>query len=158
DRAAELTRNLLEQVEGKNGDDENAQRLLAHLVSWHRREDKRVWQDGYRYESAEAEELLDERVGLTKMCFMKRVVEGKGRNVSVDSYSYEPHKTNVRVGEDLYSGSVEDKFGEVVAIDTKKGIVDVKKTRKSDGEHPELAFMWSSPLNTDAQAGALQRI
>src|SRR5262249_47466446 len=106
DRAAELTRNLLEQVEGKNGDDENAQRLLAHLVSWHRGEDKRVWQDGYGYESAEAEELLDERVGLTKMCFMKRVVEGKGRNVSVDRYSYEPHKTNVRVGEDLYSGSV----------------------------------------------------
>ncbi|HWZ98140.1 MAG TPA: TM0106 family RecB-like putative nuclease [Candidatus Dormibacteraeota bacterium] len=158
DEATELTRNLLEQAEGQAEEAADAQRLLAHLVSWHRREDKRVWQDGYRYECADDEELLDERVGLTKMRLVERLVAGRGRSVSTDRYSYEPHKTSVRVGADLYSGSVEDKFGEVVAIDTKAGIVDVKKTKKSDGAHPEMAFMWGSPLNTDAQAGALQRI
>jgi len=158
DKAAELTRNLLEQAEGQVAETADAQRLLAHLVSWHRREDKRVWQDGYRYESADAEELLDERVGLTKMRFVQRLVEGKGRNVSVDRYSYEPHKTNVRVGKDLCVGSVEQEFGEVLGIDTKNGIVDVKKTKKSDGVHPEIVFMWSAPRKTDAQAGALQRI
>src|SRR5262249_56377775 len=71
---------------------------------------------------------------------------------------YGADEANVRVGKDLCVGSVEQEFGEVLGIDTKNGIVDVKKTKKSDGVHPEIVFMWSAPRKTDAQAGALQRI
>ena len=100
------------------------------------------------------EDLLDERVGLTRMSFLERVVSGK--QVPTDRYAFEPQRSNVRAGKELYFG--DEKFGEVVAIDQSKGVVDVKKTKKTSEVHPPTVYMWSSPFPSDAQAGALYRI
>jgi uncharacterized protein len=100
------------------------------------------------------EDLLDERVGLTRMSFVERVESG--RQVPTDRYSFEPQRSNVRAGKELYFG--DEKFGEVVRIDQAKGVVDIKKTKKTAEVHPPTVYMWSSPLPTDSQAGALHRI
>jgi uncharacterized protein len=100
------------------------------------------------------EDLLDERVGLTRMSFVKRVESG--RQVPTDRYSFEPQRSNVRAGKELYYG--DEKFGEVVTIDQAKGVVDFKKTKKTAEVHPPTVYMWSAPLPTDSQAGALYRI
>jgi predicted RecB family nuclease len=128
--------------------------LLAQLLSWHRREDKRAWQDGYRYAEMNDEDLLDERVGLTRMSFLERVESG--RQVPTDRYSFEPQRSNVRAGKELFFG--DEKFGEVVTIDQAKGVVDIKKTKKTSEVHPPTVYMWSSPFPSDAQAGALYRM
>jgi predicted RecB family nuclease len=139
-------------------DEEAAQWLLAQLLSWHRREDKRAWQDGYRYAEMNHEDLLDERVGLTKMSLVERVENaGRGRQVPTDRYSFEPQQaSNVRAEKELYFG--DEKFGEVVRIDHVKGVVDIKKTKKTAEVHPPTVYMWNSPLPTDVQAGSLYRI
>jgi predicted RecB family nuclease len=128
--------------------------LLAQLLSWHRREDKRAWQDGYRYAEMNDEDLLDERVGLTRMSFVEQVESG--RQVQTHRYSFEPQRSNVRAGKELYYG--DEKFGEVLTIDQAKGVVDIKKTKKTAEVHPPTVYMWSAPLPTDLQAGALYRI
>src|SRR6266478_170767 len=128
--------------------------LLAQLLSWHRREDKRAWQEGYRLAEMDDEDLLDERVGLTKLRLAKRVEAGK--QVPTDRYFFDPQKTNVRVGKDVYFG--DGKIGEVVAIDKTSGVVDIKKTKKTAEVHPPTVYMWDSPLPTDAQAGSIYRI
>ncbi len=139
-------------------EEEAAQWVLAQLLSWHRREDKRAWQDGYRYAEMNDEDLLDERVGLTKMSFVERVEQvGRGRQVPTDRYSFEPQQaSNVRAEKELYFG--DEKFGEVVRIDHVKGVVDIKKTKKTAEVHPPTVYMWDAPLNSDAQAGSLYRI
>src|SRR5579859_2812575 len=128
--------------------------LLAQLLSWHRREDKSAWQEGYRLAEMGDEDLLDERVGLTKLHFVKRV--DSGWQVPTDRYSFDQQKSNVRPGKDVYYG--EERFGEVVGIDHIKGIVDIKKTKKTAEVHPMSVYMWDAPLNTDPQAGSLYRI
>ena len=50
------------------------------------------------------------------------------------------------------------KFGEVIDIDHDKGIVDIKKTKKTANLHPPTLYMWSTPLPTYAQADSLYRI
>jgi len=157
DRVAALTELLSAEIPADpvaRTEEQAARWLLAQLLSWHRREDKRAWQDGYRFAEMNDEDLLDERVGLTRMSFVKRVESG--RQVPTDRYSFEPQRSNVRAGKELYSG--DEKFGEVVAIDQAKGIVDIKKTKKSADAHPRTVYMWSAPLPTDSQAGALYRI
>lgn len=159
DRTAALTQRLCETIPADPGArslEQSAQWLLAQLLSWHRREDKRAWQEGYRLADMDDEDLLDERVGLTKMRFVKRVDVGK--QVPTDRYSFDPHKTNVRVGKDVYFGDVDHKIGEVIAIDSINGTVEIKKTKKTAEAHPPTVFMWDSPLRTDAQAGSLYRI
>jgi predicted RecB family nuclease len=139
-------------------EEQAAQWLLAHLLNWHRREDKRAWQDGYRYAEMNDEDLLDERVGLTKMSFVGRVEEvGRGRQVPTDRYSFEAQQaSNVRAEKEVYLG--DEKFGEVVRIDHLVGLVDIKKTKKTAEVHPPTVYMWDAPLNSDAQAGSLYRI
>lgn len=157
DRAAALTKKLSDAIPvdpAARNELQSAQWLFAQLLSWHRREDKRAWQEGYRYADMEDEELLDERVGLTRMKFIERVEAG--RQVPTDRYSFDPQCTNVRVGKDVYFG--DERFGEVVAIDQARGIVDIKKTKKTAGIHPPTVYMWDAPLNCDAQAGSLLRI
>jgi len=157
DRAAALTERLCEgiPVDPKaRSNEQGGQWLLAQLLSWHRREDKRAWQEGYRLAEMNDEDLLDERVGLTRLRFVERV-DG-GQQVPTDRYFFDPQKSNVRAGKDVYFG--DEKFGEVVAIDHVNGVVDIKKTKKTAEIHPPTVYMWASPLPTDAQAGSLYRI
>jgi uncharacterized protein len=157
DRVAALTEQLSAEIPADPAartEGQAAHWLLAQLLSWHRREDKRAWQDGYRYAEMNDEDLLDERVGLTRLSFVERVVSG--RQVPTDRYSFEPQRSNVRAGKELYYG--EEKFGEVATIDQAKGVVDIKKTKKTAEVHPPTVYMWSAPLPTDLQAGALYRI
>ena len=159
DRAAALTQRLCCEIPvdpDARSPEQSAQWLLAQLLSWHRREDKTAWQEGYRFAEMDDEELLDERVGLTKLSFAKRVDAGK--QVPTDLYSFDPQKTNVRVGKDLYFGDVDQKIGEVVAIDHINGTVEIKKTKKTAEVHPPTVFMWDRPLDTKEQAGSLYRI
>jgi uncharacterized protein len=79
-----------------------------------------------------------------------------GQQVPTDRYFFDPQKSNVRAGKDVYFG--DEKFGEVVAIDHVNGVVDIKKTKKTAEIHPPTVYMWASPLLTDAQAGSLYRI
>ena len=157
DRAAELTQRLCDGIPTDpkaRSELQSAQWLLAQLLSWHRREDKRAWQEGYRLAEMNDEDLLDERVGLTGLRFVKRI--DAGRHVPTDRYTFNPQKSNVRAGKGVYFG--DEKFGEVIAIDHVRGIVDIKKTKKSAEVHPPTVYMWDTPLPTDAQAGSLDRM
>lgn len=157
DRAAALTQRLCDRIPADpdaRSPGQSAQWLLAQLLSWHRREDKTAWQEGYRLAEMDDEDLLDERVALTKLRFVIRVDAGK--QVPTDRYLFDPQKTNVRVGKHVYFG--DEKIGEIAAIDYIKGVVDIKKTKKTAEVHPPTVYMWDSPLNTDAQARSLYRI
>ncbi len=158
DAAAELKERLSRGIPADpnaRSKEQSGQWLLAQLLSWHRREDKRAWQEGYRLAEMTDEELLDERVGLTGMRFAERV--DRGKQVPTDRYSFDAQqRSNVRAEKDVYFG--DEKFGEVLTIDHSKGVVDIKKTKKTAEVHPPTVYMWDAPLNTDAQAGSLYRI
>src|SRR5713101_3391594 len=136
DLVAELTERLSRGIPADpkaRSKQQSGQWLLAQLLSWHRREDKRAWQEGYRLADSTDEELLDERVGLTGMRFAERVAAGK--QVPTDRYFFDSRqRSNVRAGKDVYFG--DEKFGEVVTIDHAKGAVDIKKTKKTAEVHP----------------------
>jgi hypothetical protein len=138
DRTAALTRRLCHQIPADPDarvPEQSAQWLLAQLLSWHRREDKTAWQEGYRFSEMDEEDLLDERVGLSKLRFLKKV--DAGGQVPTDRYAFDPQRTNVRSGKDVYFE--DDRIGEVVAIHKMDGIVEIKKTKKTAEFHPPLS-------------------
>jgi predicted RecB family nuclease len=157
DRAAALTERLCQPIPADplaRSGEQAGQWLLGQLLSWHRREDKRAWQEGYRLGEMSEEDLLDERVALTRLRLLVRV--NAGGQVPTDRYEFDPQRSNVRPGKGLYFA--DEKVGEVVTIDHEKGIVDIKKTKKTAEFHPPTVYMWDAPLPTDAQAGSLYRI
>src|SRR6202022_5108886 len=82
--------------------EESARWLLAQMLGWHRREDKRAWQEGYRYADMDDEELLDERVGLTGLRFRERIIAGK--QVPTDRFCLVRQRADKRAGKRPYFG------------------------------------------------------
>src|ERR1022692_953731 len=50
--------------------DQHARWLLAHTLDWHRREQKALWWEYFRLSDLTAEDLLDERAGLSGLAFV----------------------------------------------------------------------------------------
>lgn len=133
---------------------QQARWVLAHLLDYHRRENKAPWWEFFRLKDLPAEELLDERSAISGLSFKVRV--GGTARSPIDRYSYPYQDTDVRRGDDLH---VQDgmKFGTVEAIDRASRTVDIKKSGKYASTHPSAVFAFSM-VNKDVLADALLRI
>jgi predicted RecB family nuclease len=128
--------------------------LLAHILDFHRREDKAIWWEYFRLSDLNAEELLDERAALADLRFIG-VMPGNGRN-PIHRYTFPPQETELRGGEDLNNvGGA--KLGKVQAISIEDRWVDIKKRADSADIHPEAVFA-HEVIGTKVLAEALVRI
>ena len=57
--------------------EQQARWILAHLLNWHRREDKSAYWEKFRLEALTAEELMDERAALSGLEFLGEVDRSK---------------------------------------------------------------------------------
>ncbi|HSA56393.1 MAG TPA: TM0106 family RecB-like putative nuclease, partial [Gemmatimonadaceae bacterium] len=117
--------------------------LLAHMLDFHRREDKATWWEYYRLRDLPEDELPDEPQAIADLEFVDRVDvvryrSGKPTGTVVDRYSYPAQEMEIRRGADL---KVKDgPFGELVALDRNARTIDVRKGKKRAGEHPTSVF------------------
>ncbi len=156
-RVAPLVKQLCDGIPADprvRSEEQSARWLLAQLLDWHRREDRRAWQEGYRLADLDDEALTDERVGLAGLCFKERL--GVDRKIPTDRYIFGQKKTDLRVGKDLYDAG--QKFGEVKAIDCVEGVIDIKKTKKTADIHPSSAGPANgSGITASAEVAAFAR-
>jgi predicted RecB family nuclease len=128
--------------------------LLAHTLDWHRREKKALWWEFFRLADLAAEELLDERAGLSGLSFTSAT--GGTAKAPVHRYHFPPQETELRGDEDLRNlGGT--KLGKVVAISLEERWIDIKKRGDSATLHPEAVFAHKD-IDTSVLAEALVRI
>jgi predicted RecB family nuclease len=135
-------------------EEQQARWLLAHLLDWHRREDKAPWWEFFRLRDLTEEELLDEKVAISGMSFSARI--GGTARSPIDRYSYPPQDTDVRDADVLHLPDGAD-FGVVEAIDRIARTVDIKKRGAQAQVHPTAVFA-HAVVNTGVLADALLRI
>lgn len=134
--------------------EQQARWILANVLDWHRREDKAVWWELFRLSDLSAEDLLDERSGLSGLSFVAEV--GGTTRAPVHRYRFRPQETELRGGEDLRNlGGA--RLGTVEAISFANATVDIKKRQDSAGIHPEAVFAHSY-VDAKVMAEALLRI
>lgn len=120
--------------------EQQAQWILAQLLEWHRREDKALWWEYFRLIDLSAEELLDERVAISGLEYVKRI--GMVKRSYVDRYRYPAQETEIRVGDKpkrLHEGV--SPFGEVVSIDAAARTIDIKKGPSIADQHATTIFV-----------------
>ena len=128
--------------------------VLAHILDFHRREDKALWWEYFRLSDLNAEELLDERAALAGLRFAG-VTPGNGRN-PVHRYNFPLQETELRGGEELHNvGGA--KLGKVQGISIEDRWVDIKKRGDSVSIHPEAVFAHEI-IGTKILAEALVRV
>src|SRR2546428_4510731 len=67
-------------------EEQQARWLLAHLLDWHRREDKAPWWEFFRLRDLTEEELLGERAAIAGLRYVARI--GGTQKSPIDPYSY----------------------------------------------------------------------
>ena len=134
--------------------EQQARWLLANTLDWHRRENKAVWWEYFRLSALSADELLDERAGLSGITFIESA--GGSTRTPIHRYGFPPQDTDLRGDEDLRQLGG-DKFGKVVAISLEDRTVDIKKRQDTADVHPEAVFAHQI-VDADVLADALLRI
>jgi predicted RecB family nuclease len=134
--------------------EQQAHWLLAHILDWHRRENKAVWWEYFRLSALSADELLDERAGLSGLTFIGSA--GGTARAPIHRYGFHLQDTDLRGDEDLRRLGGE-KFGKVVAISLEDRTVDIKKRQDTADVHPEAVFAHQI-VDAQVLADALVRI
>jgi len=134
--------------------EEHARWLLAHSLDWHRREQKAVWWEYFRLRDLGADDLLDERAGLSGLSFIG--VSGGTARAPIHRYRFPPQETEFRGGENLHNIGG-NKLGTIHDISLEERWVDVKKRGDSVDIHPDAVFA-HNVIDADVLADALVRI
>jgi predicted RecB family nuclease len=128
--------------------------LLAYILDFHRREEKALWWEYFRLSDVSAEDMFEEKAGLSGLTFLN--VAGGTAKAPIHRYSFPPQETELRGGEDLHSvGGA--KLGKVEAISLEDRWIDIKKRKDSASLNPEAVFA-HQVISTKVLAEALVRI
>lgn len=134
--------------------EQQARWLLAHLLEWHRREDKATWWEYFRLCALDEDGLREERAGLAGLELVDRV--GGTPQCPIDRYRFPAQDHDIRAGMNLRMPPGEP-FGEVVAIDLPARLVDVKKRSDTRDTHPRAVFAHDI-VRAEPLPGALERL
>jgi len=135
-------------------EEQQATWLLAHMLDWHRREEKAPWWEYFRLAALGDEELLDENEGLSGLEFEGRV--GGTDRCPVHRYRFPAQDTDISDDDPLHKVGG-DALGSVAVIDTQARTVDIKKRSDTADFHPTAAFA-HSVVTAREQAEALFRL
>jgi uncharacterized protein len=151
--AERLTAGVPDDPEQRNGE-QQARWTLANILDWHRRELKTAWWEYFRLSDLSADELRDERAGLSGLTFVGAF--GGRPQTPIHRYSFPPQETEFRGGEELKSVGG-DSLGAVEAISIGDGTIDIKKRKDTAEVHPEAVFA-HKVVRCPEQQNALVRI
>lgn len=131
-------------------DEQHANWLLAQLLAWYRREEKASWWEYFRLRDLPNEELIEEKAAISGLHFTGIRTPIK-RSVG-DLYTFPMQESELRVGDKLKTNDGVN-FGEVIAIDSDKYTVEIKKGPSIMDIHPTAIFkheMVSARVKEDA--------
>ena len=136
DREIENLRNrLLDNIPAnpdERSKEQQARFILAHMMEFHRREDKASWWEYFRLLELDGNELIDERRALTGL-HHEQTIEPKA--APLERYRFPPQELDARKGDDVY-GSDGFKAGKVEDVNHSRHIIDIKKRRDTANVHP----------------------
>jgi len=138
-----LTATLLEGLPAERAErsaEQQAQWILAHLLDWHRREDKAMWWEYFRLAGLSEEELLEEPTTLGGLEHKDRL-DIVGRGSVIDRYTFPAQETRLRTGEQLLCREAgASGFATITGLDPAGRTVDLKKGPSWTEFHPSAVF------------------
>jgi predicted RecB family nuclease len=130
------------EEKGARSPDQQARWLLAHMLEFHRREDKVTWWEFFRLRDlVDEDDLLDERAVVTGLSFVKRTGRGT-KKCPIDRYDFPSQEFEAREGDELFTNDGKT-LGTIDDIDLAARWIEVKKRSKKADENPPFAFVHS---------------
>jgi len=134
---AALLEGTAPEVEERD-EEQHARWLLAHLLEWHRREEKAAWWEYFRLRDLPLNDYLNERSALSELTFVATV--GGTAKRPIHRYSFPTQDHDIRRGDEacIPDGSC---IGVVDDLDLGARTIDLQHSGKSAGELPGYVFV-----------------
>jgi uncharacterized protein len=123
----------------ERNEEQQARWLLAHLLEWHRREDKAAWWEYYRLKDLPLEDYEEERSALAGLTFVDTV--GGTPKRPIHRYSFPPQDHDVRKRDQVCVPPEGTSIGEIVALDLSAHSVDIQHSGRWADARPERLFV-----------------
>jgi len=131
--------------------------LVAHLLDWHRREDKSTWWRYYDLLAKTDDELVEEAEPIGGLELIDTIDPG-GKSRSFDfRYRFPPQEHKIDPGYDVDDPQLEGRnkrTGKVQAIDDDAGTIDIRRLKTWSGPHPR-SIVQVNVIEAKAQREAL---
>lgn len=151
-----LRRHLLEGVPvepDERSDAERARFALAHMMEFHRREDKASWWEYFRLLALEEDDLDDERRALRGLTHVATVEPGAA---PLERYRFPPQDLDARAGDTAFDPDGA-RVGTVAAVHLADGALDIKQSKATAGVHPGTVVLHNH-VRSDALRESLMRL
>lgn len=120
-------------------DEQHGRFLLAHMMEFHRREDKATWWEYFRLLDLEESGYADERRAVAGLEFVEEV---QGGAAPVHRYRFPFQDLDARPGDDLRDAEGTS-FGSVQAVNFADQTLDIKKRKAKAAEHRKALVLFS---------------
>lgn len=123
---------------GERNEEEQARWLLAHLLEWHRREEKAAWWEYFRLRELPLDDYFEERSALAELEF--RDTAGGTAKRPIHRYAFPAQDHDVRRGDEVCvpDGSC---IGTIDDLDLGARTIDVQQASKWADERPTHLFV-----------------
>ena len=122
----------------ERSNEQQARWILAHILEWHRREDKAAWWEFFRLCDLTPDELVGERAALSQLSLIGTVDHTK-TGIPTHRYRFEQQDTDIRGDESLEQVGG-GKLGTAIAVSTDQRTIDIKKSKATANTHPAAVF------------------
>lgn len=137
----------------ERSEDQAAQFILAHMMEFHRREDKAAWWEFFRLTDLDDADYLTERRSIAGPQ-MSEVLQDTA--APLHRYQFGSQDVDARKGDDVYDSDGE-KVGSVADVNFADQTIDIKKSKKSADVHPS-AMLFHSFVRSDGLRKSLMRL
>jgi uncharacterized protein len=134
---AALLEGIAAEVEDRT-EEQRARWLLAHLLEWHRREEKAAWWEYFRLRDLPLDDYLDERSALSELAFVATV--GGTAKRPIHRYSFPAQDHDIRRGDEACVPEGRG-IGVVDDLDLGARTIDLQHSGKWADERPRRVFV-----------------
>jgi predicted RecB family nuclease len=138
---------------GERTDEQQARFALAHMMEFHRREDKASWWEYFRVLALEEADLADERRAISGL-HLEKVLEPK--KAPLQRYRFAPQELDARRGDEVHT-LTGTRLGKVTDVNYAERTIDIKKSGATADSHPE-AVVLHNQVPADALRESLMRL
>lgn len=143
-----------DDVHDRSGD-EQGQYLVAHLLEWHRREDRPAWWHYFeRVQRYDAEQFVNDNECIGGLELVE--VVGPSKRSTVYRLRFTPQEHKFSAGSAAVDPASEDTVT-IVAVDD-AGVIDIKRGTAKANEPLPRALIPGGPLPSEAQRVAIEEI
>lgn len=133
-------------------DEQQVRFVLAHMMEFHRREDKAGWWEFYRLREADPESFAGERRAAIGLQFAGVVEAGKA---PLQRYRLPAQELDARSGDDVHDPEG-NRLGTVSAVDFGGRTLDIKKSKRTADIHSDAVFFHNHVSSKELQKSLMR--